>query len=234
MFGWFETVADRFWLKPDAEGESDSKFIRKALHLRRGMHVLDAPCGAGRVAVHLAMAGCAVSGIDLRPQFIRRARERFRQMGVAGEFHVMDLREITFENAFHGIYNWHGSFGYFDDPANEELVRRYARALRSGGRLLIEQPNRERVLRHFLQEVRDKGLVQRNRWDARTQRVVSRRIVGGKENPRDASSVRLYTLQQMRRLYEKVGLRVEGVYDSQVGGPFTRGSRRLAMVGIKG
>ncbi|MGD1001482.1 MAG: class I SAM-dependent methyltransferase [Candidatus Brocadiia bacterium] len=234
MFRWFETLGDRFWLKPDAEGESESKFIRKALHLRRAMHVLDAPCGAGRVAVHLAMAGCAVSGIDLRPQFIRRARDRFRQAGVAGEFHVMDLRQITFENAFHGIYNWLGSFGYFDESANEELVRRYARALRSGGRLLIEQPNRERILRHFLKEVRDGDLVQRNRWDARTQRVVSRRIVGGKENPRDVSSVRLYTLQQMRRLYEKSGLRVEGVYDSRTGEPFTRGSRRIAVVGVKG
>ena len=33
MLQWFETVADRFWLKPDTEGEMEAKFILKALHL---------------------------------------------------------------------------------------------------------------------------------------------------------------------------------------------------------
>jgi len=230
MLQWFETMPDRFWLRPDTEGQAEAQFVRKALHLRRGMRVLDAPCGAGRVAIHLALAGCAVTGIDLRPRFIRRARARFRRMGAAGEFHVMDLREIAFENAYHGIYNWLGSFGYFDDPTNEKLVRCYARALRSGGRLLIDQPNREWILRHFVREVRHGDLLQRNRWDARTQRVISRRIVHGKEDPRDASSVRLYAPHEMRLLFERAGLLVEAVYGSRAGGSFTCGSKRISMV----
>ena len=44
---WFETVEDRVWLPPDAQGEQEALFIRKALHLRKGQRVLDAPCGAG-------------------------------------------------------------------------------------------------------------------------------------------------------------------------------------------
>ena len=61
----------------------------------------------------------------------------------------MDLRSIEFENEFHAIYNWFNSFGYFSDGENAEVVRRFARALRPGGRLLIDHLNRERILRNF-------------------------------------------------------------------------------------
>ena len=78
MPDWFETMEDRFWLHPDDVGGAEARFILKALHLRPGDAVLDAPCGAGRVSFHLARAGCVVTGIDLRRTFIRRARRRFR------------------------------------------------------------------------------------------------------------------------------------------------------------
>ena len=75
----------------------EARFIKRALHLRKGQSVLDAPCGAGRIAFHLARAGCVVTGIDLRPQFIRRARRRFRRAGLRGELKAMDMRDVDFE-----------------------------------------------------------------------------------------------------------------------------------------
>jgi len=135
MPAWFETMEDRFWLQPDDVGGEEARFILKALRLRRGDAVLDAPCGAGRLSLHLARAGCVVTGIDLRETFIRRARRRFRVAGLHGTFRVLDLRRLDMEGQFDGIINWGGSFGYFSEAENARLVEAYVRALRPGGRL---------------------------------------------------------------------------------------------------
>ena len=74
MPDWFETLDDRMWLRPDEGGEYEAEFIRRALHIRKGQTVLDAPCGAGRVSLPLARRGIRVVGIHIRKTFIARAR----------------------------------------------------------------------------------------------------------------------------------------------------------------
>jgi hypothetical protein len=81
------------------------------------------------------------------------------------------MRETDWCCEFHGICNWGGSFGYFDDQGSADLVVRLARALRPGGRLLVERPNRECVLRHFRREVETEKRISRNRWNRRHGRV---------------------------------------------------------------
>lgn len=234
MPDWFDNFDDTVWLPPDSEGEEEAAFILRALRLRKDDRVLDAPCGAGRVTVHLAKAGCAVTGIDLRERFVRRARARFRAEGATGAFRAMDLRQLDAVDAFHGICNWLCSFGYFAEGENIDLLRRYVRALRPGGRLLIDQPNREMLLRHLQRAVMVRRVVVRNRWDAAMQRYetdwVSLR--GGRRRAHHAS-VRLYTLRQMRRLFETAGLRVETVYGSLLGDRYTRLSPRMIFLGRK-
>jgi len=233
MRNWFKTRDDTLWLKPDEVGEEEARFIKSALRLRRGQAVLDAPCGAGRISFHLARAGCSVTGIDLRKIFITRARRRFRNAGLSGNFAAMDLRKLDFEYEFHGIFNWHGSFGYFPDEENENVVSLYARALRPGGRLLIDQPNRDYLFRHFIAEHRSGRILVCNRWDTRTQRIISRRSVDGKVDPRNSSTIRLYTPMQMRKLMARHGLMVERVYGSYRGDPSRKSSRRLIVVATK-
>jgi SAM-dependent methyltransferase len=212
MLAWFETMEDRLWLHPDDVGDEEARFILGALGLCPGAAVLDAPCGAGRVTLHLARAGCVVTGIDLRDSFIRRARRRFRAAGLVGTFRVLDLRRLDMEGQFDGVMSWSGSFGYFSEPENARLVGAYARALRPGGRLLIEQPDREHLLRHFQPVMRIGSFTVRNQWDARNQRVVSRRFESGVEDRRNSSSMRLYTPAQLRALFERQGLIVEQVH----------------------
>ena len=149
------------------------------------------------------------------------------------QFLVADLRDLCFEDQFHAAFNWAGSFGYFTDAENANLIALYASALRSGGRLLIDQPNRERVLRGFVKELAKGDVVHKNRWDARSQRVITRRIINGIENPHNRSSVRLYTPSQMSRLLKKAGLSVESTYGSHAGDLFSRSSRRMIVIGRK-
>lgn len=233
MSDWFETMEDRFWLPPDHVGDREAQFILKALHLRRGDAVLDAPCGAGRVSVHLARAGCIVTGFDLREAFIRRARRRFRSAGLHGTFRALDLRRLNADNQFEGILNWAGSFGYFAAAENSQLIAAFVRALRPGGYLLIEQPNREHLLRHFQPVMRKDSTVFQSRWDGQSQRVITRRIVAGVEDRRNSSSMRLYTPSQMRVLFEHHGLTVERVHKSIRFDAYGSSASRMIIVGRK-
>ena len=231
MSEWFHTFADALWLRPDDIGDAEALFIRKALRLRKGRRVLDAPCGAGRVTVHLAKMGLDVTGIDLRPQFVRRARARCRKEGVAGTFKAMDLRMLDVENEFHGIVNWQGSFGYFSDEENAGLVRRYARALRKGGRLLIDQVNREFILRHFRHQSEADGVVMRSRWDPATERIHGTWINSRGGRRKNELHIRLHTPGQMQQILENAGLRVTRMYGSFMGDKYRRGSNRMITVG---
>jgi SAM-dependent methyltransferase len=231
MRNWYETVEERYWLHPDEVGGEEARFIVKVLRLRRGDSVLDAPCGAGRVSIHLARAGLAVTGLDLRNGFVRRARQRFRTAGLRGVFRVLDLRYLEFAAQFSGIFNWAGSFGYFTDAENVALVAAYARALRPGGRLLIEQPEREHLRRHFQREMRTGSVTVRCRWNARDQRVTTRRYESGVERRRNSSSIRLYTPAQMRALFERAGLVVVGIYRSLTFDAYGNSVPRMAIVG---
>jgi SAM-dependent methyltransferase len=233
MADWFETMEERFWLHPDEVGEREAQFILRALHLRHGDALLDAPCGAGRVSIHLARAGCVVTGFDLREAFLRRARRRFRAAGLRGTFRVLDLRRLDAENQFAGILNWAGSFGYFTAAENSLLIAAFVRALRPGGRLLVEQPNREHLLRHLLPRVRKNSTVYRSRWDEQSQRMMTRRIVAGVEDRRNASSMRLYTPAQMRALFERHGLTVEQLHKSMRFDAYGPSAPRMIIVGRK-
>ena len=75
---WFADYPKHYRLKPDETGSEEAGFILNTLRLRKGDAVLDAPCGAGRISVWLARAGMAVTGVDLTPSYIRRAKNRFR------------------------------------------------------------------------------------------------------------------------------------------------------------
>jgi cyclopropane fatty-acyl-phospholipid synthase-like methyltransferase len=81
MVEWYETLDDSMWLRSDHGGEEEATFIAKRLHLRPGNRVLDAPCGAGRLAFPLAEMGFDVVGVDLRKSFVSRARRRFQRAG---------------------------------------------------------------------------------------------------------------------------------------------------------
>jgi len=230
---WFRHLEDSQWLKSDDTGSDEAQFIMKALCLKAGDRVLDAPCGAGRIAVHLARAGCQVTGIDINPRFIERARRRFADENLSADFVVLDLCALDLHNEFDDIYNWSGSFGYSTDEENIDILRRMAMALKPGGRLLIDQTNRERLLRHFIHEVQLGDAIRRNRWDAAGQRIESALYVDDKEQRGTFSSVRLYTPAQFVHLLTKVGLSLEIMYGWQECSLYTRTSRRMIVVGKK-
>ena len=143
------------------------------------------------------------------------------------------MRKLDFDAEFHAIYNWGGSFGYFSDAENLEVVRRFARALRRGGRVLIDQPNREYILRHFRPRTVRGNLRTRTKWQPPTERVETIwKIARGVDRRESVSSIRLYTPGQFRRLFSAAGLHVEKLFGG-IGSQYRPGSRRIFVVARK-
>jgi SAM-dependent methyltransferase len=237
MREWFADFQQDLWLrgKSHVDSAEEAKFIYKALHLRKGQRVLDAPCGEARIAVHLARAGVDVTGVDITKTFLARARGLFHKEKLKGAFYHKDLRDIDFNGEFDAVFNWFGSFGYFPDRENVDVVTRFAKALKPGGRLLIDQVNRERVLRNFKSKQSGERLTVKAHWNSKSQRVESEWTLTQKDGRRisSRSSIRMYTIRQFRALFEKAGLALEKVYGTIVGEPYSRKSARMIVVGRK-
>ena len=234
MRPWFQTLDDRVWLRPDKGGEHEASFVKRALGLEEGHSVLDAPCGAGRVALPLAREGLSVTGLDIRESFIRRGLAQAEREGLKVDLRVADLRQASIpDGEYHGIFCWFNSFGYFSERENFDLLCRYATGLRRGGRLLIDQLNRERILRDFKKEREDSGIIYTSRWDARSGRLHTRRIVEGVEDPANRSSQRLYTPGEIARLLRQSGLHVESIYASMSADAYKRDGPQMIVVARK-
>ena len=99
--------------------------------------VIDVGCGTGENALYLAEQGLDVTGVDLAPAAIERARNKAAERGVAARFEVADVLDL---HAFSGTFDSgidSGCFHVFDDDGRARYVRSLHGALRVGGRLFI-------------------------------------------------------------------------------------------------
>jgi hypothetical protein len=148
------------------------------------------------------------------------------------------MRRLPLREPFHAVFNWWGSFGYYDDGTNAAVLRGFVEQVAPHGRVLIHQVNRERILRDFRHEhsvqYGDVTIETRNVWDPARERIEGRWVITrGRRRQRCRSSMRVYTRAQMTRLMESAGLEVGGVYGDVDGRAYDRGTRFMTMVGRK-
>lgn len=107
--------------------------------LPAGCRVLEVGCGTGRTACYLAQQGYVVTGMDLRPEMLVKARRRAEREAVGVEFVQGDICALPFEDASFDIVLAESvtNFASIDVALGE-----YSRVLRSGGVLY----DREAVL----------------------------------------------------------------------------------------
>jgi SAM-dependent methyltransferase len=115
------------------------EMIVHVLELEPGDQVLDLACGSGDHARRLAWRGLEVLGVDIAPSLIAHCRERAADEGPAtARFVVGDMRELAYDSQFDAALLLSGSFGFFDEAVNRDVLARMAQALKPGGRMLID------------------------------------------------------------------------------------------------
>jgi SAM-dependent methyltransferase len=131
----------------DEYNDREADLAARFLELASGMEVLDVPCAYGRIANRLALRGARVTGFDANYGYLERARQDAARLGVEVEYVAGDMRELPWTSRFDGIVNWFLSFGYFDDATNRRMLASWRRALRSGGKLVLDVYNLAEYLR---------------------------------------------------------------------------------------
>ncbi|HEX2297552.1 MAG TPA: class I SAM-dependent methyltransferase, partial [Pseudonocardiaceae bacterium] len=116
------------------QSDADVALIWRLLDPGHGIDVLDLPCGHGRIANRLAARSCRVTGVDIAPAFLDRARQDAAERGVAVDYRHGDMRALPWAEHFDIVVNWFTSFGYFGDKDNMLVLREIAKVLRPGGR----------------------------------------------------------------------------------------------------
>jgi SAM-dependent methyltransferase len=111
-------------------------------------NILDIACGRGRHSIYMNEKGLNVVGIDLSQESISQARlsenERLH-------FFVHDMRELFKEDEFDFALNLFTSFGYFENEVeNLQSIQAMSKALKRGGKLVIDFFNPKKVIREML------------------------------------------------------------------------------------
>ena len=115
-------------------GRPQPAFVRLADEDRLAGRVLDSGCGTGENALLAASRGADVTGIDLAPTAIARARAKARDRGLTARFEVgdaLDLTSLGLDAADTVIDS--GVFHVFSDEDRARYVASLAAVLRPGG-----------------------------------------------------------------------------------------------------
>lgn len=236
---WWEAFFSDGWVKFHLAYRSpelalaEAEAIRVLVGARPGDRLLDAPCGPGDHAVILADRGISVTGFDRSEALLDAARAR--PGGERVSWCQGDLLALPFGPTFdHVVCAW-GSFGYFSDEENEEMFAGFARALRPGGRLLLDGQTVESVLPRFSSrswiEAGGVLVTEARSFDALSGRMDSRWAFyhDGKVENREAS-MRLYSVAELTRLLRRLGFAGFELYGSLEGGRFGIGALRTVIV----
>jgi len=211
------------------------------LELHGDADILDLPCGPGRHALQFARLGCRVTGVDLMPFYVEEGRRRAREEGLDVEFVQGDMRTYVKPEAFDAVWNFYSSFGYFEDPADDEAAAvNFCHCLREGGKLLLETIGREQALQ-----------VWRDRDRVELPAIGSIRVTVEKMSPdEDDPSMRwhvqkggetrsfdmmhrYYSAGEISSLLKKAGFASIDIYQDIYGSPYTDESDRMVVVGKK-
>jgi len=247
---FFHGVTLDLWRKaiPSEQTKAESEFLINNLACDAGAHLLDLPCGNGRLSFELAERGYRVTGIDISEEFIHEARSINRDQPPATptsrdsdavapvEFVLGDMRRIEGEGIYDGAFCFGNSFAFLEYADMEKFLSGIARALKPNTRFIIETGMAaESVLRKFEEEATDEigdiTFTTRERYLAEESCIESEYIFerDGKTETRLAKEW-IYTVAEIRRMLARAGFLVLELYGSLKCEAYKLGSEELFVI----
>jgi SAM-dependent methyltransferase len=187
----------------------------------------------------LARRGLNLVGQDLSLEYLEMAGLAAQAEGLKIETVHSDMRVIPFESRFDAVINMFSAFGYLEtEEEDAKVLGAVTRALKPGGRLLMDLINREWVMANYVPTEWHTGedgtiyLERRNVDLVASRNHVSFTAIAPDGSRRDivGHHFRLYTLTELVRLLADAGLRFEEAYGGFEGEPYGITTRRMIVV----
>ena len=219
-----------------------------------GGRVLDLACGIGRHSVLLSELGYEVTGFDISPLYIEKAREYTASENSDARYVVGDALDVagllTKEKLYDACVNMFTSHSYYGREGDVRMFRGVADLSAEGAILIVMTINRDYLVRHFAAEgsqtagnitIREKRRLEletswmMNTWDWDFYE-------GAPEESPPRLSLRLnnrvYSLHEMKELLEESGWKYRNGFGSESTGeinlaPLDMDSSRMWVVAQK-
>lgn len=135
---WFSIFLDTIQIEQTSR---ELDFLVRHLPQPAYRMVMDLGCGVGRHSNLLALRGYQVTGLDVNPQALAKARAN----APAGAVYINhDLRRLeSMAENFNAMMSLWQSFGYFEEADNRDVLRQIAKKLTSNGRFILDIYHRE-------------------------------------------------------------------------------------------
>ncbi len=228
------------------EARANAERIVRLLNPSKDEPFLDLGCGAGRyLCVFRDLHFTELVGLDLSEPLLKVAAENIAShegKSCRGGVELVrgDMRSIPYREHFATVVSLFTSFGYFsDDAENAAVLCEVYRALRPGGKFLIDYLNRHRVICHLVacdEDWSQVGYVRNVRCLAQHGRRVEKETLfvnrSGRQNVFH-ESVRLYSPSKMVAMLQDAGFAEIHSYGSLKGEAFSARSPRLVITAKK-
>jgi len=119
-----------------------------------GGTILDAPCGIGRHAIHLAAMGYDVAGVDRSARFVAGANEFAGKLGLRDRLTLKVGEPRTVRDAFPrqtfdaAICMWQG-LGQADEETDLSILKQFRELTIAKGVLLVDLLNRDHLVKYM-------------------------------------------------------------------------------------
>lgn len=239
---WTLDILSMSWVEQTA---AEIAFLTGILQFSGGETILDLACGPGRHALDLARRGFTVTGVDITPAYIDYANEIAQKEGLPATFICADIRDVDYHACFDVVLNLaDGAVGYLENDAeNLKIFDRAAAALKPGGKHVLGVCSGDYARKHFPRRHWEAGSQALSladfAWEAATSRMIYTGYsfpYGQPLTPPEASSptsTRLYTLTELREIYQARGMALRHAYDGYQDRPASDDSFEILVLSVK-
>lgn len=215
--------------------------LQRSISVNTKSRVLDIACGSGRHSLELARRGFEVTGFDLSEFLIKEAKKGLKESvekDLKVKFLIKDMRDFNFKGSFDIAVNIFTSFGYFDnDKENFQVIKNVSDSLKKGGYFVFDFINKNYLVKNIVPY----SLSRNGKFTIKQKRRIENDFVikeisikKGKELLEFNEILRLYSLNEFKKVFESYNLRIQNLYGDYSGNKFNLNkSQRLIIIAKK-